>query len=84
MRQLKIELLRNKMNKKEIVYYIVLITLFLISIYQISEFQFKIEGFWVLMSKTWALIILINLVWSKKELINKAWFTTPKKVNPFL
>jgi len=67
------------MNRKIIIYYIILIILLFLSIYQIVVFQFTNQGTWILISKVWAILILILFIWSKKDFTGKSWFTIKKK-----
>lgn len=67
------------MNKKIIIYYILLVILFLISIYQVMGFEFATESFRVYILKIWAIPILIFLAWSKKDFTGKVWCKIKKK-----
>ena len=67
------------MNRKIIIYYLVLIILFFISIYQIVEFQLTNQGIWVYISEIWGILILIIFIWSKKDFTGKSWFTIKEK-----
>ena len=72
------------MNRKIIIYYLILIVLFFISIYQIVVFQFTKLGIWAFLSEIWAILTLILFVWSKKDFTGKSWFTIKKKEKIYL
>ncbi|MDP8162980.1 hypothetical protein QJU89_07775 [Pasteurella skyensis] len=69
------------MKNKKIIYFVALILLLLVAVYQLINLKFlPSPTFWQMLGQLWGVIIFVLLFWSRKECIGTGWL--PEKKQP--